>query len=163
MQIRSMIQEDIPALSMIMADAEAEHGRGSIPSHEEIEYNLANLPLGVNFLIALDDNLRIAGFSSYSVLYPGMGWGLGYILYLKEIYVIKECRKQGIGTRLMSALAHIAQYSGCDRMGWTAPAEDKIALALWDKLGAQRAEWMVSYRIGGDALTDLAAQDHSQS
>ena len=53
-------------------------------------------------LLARDEDGVLAGFASYSFLWPAVG--LTASLYLKELYVAASRQRHGVGTLLMQGL-----------------------------------------------------------
>ncbi|GAB4168900.1 MAG: GNAT family N-acetyltransferase [Thalassobaculales bacterium] len=96
------------------------------------------------------------GFAAYALAWPGAG--LAPTLYLKQLYVEPGQRGQGVGRRLMAALAREARAAGCARMEWTVLRDNADALAFYQRLGARAAEHVVDYRIDGPALAALAEE-----
>jgi len=81
-------------------------------------------------------------------------------LYLEDLFVKPEWRKQGLGRMLLSRLAHIAVERGYGRMEWSVLNWNEMALRVYRAAGAQPlSDWTV-YRLTGAELYDLAAQDH---
>ena len=80
-------------------------------------------------------------------------------LYLEDLFVKPEWRKQGLGRMLLSRLAHIAVERGYGRMEWSVLNWNEMALRVYRAAGARPlSDWTV-YRLSGAALSDLAAQD----
>lgn len=154
-EVRPATEADIPAFARLLGDMERDYG--TVVPVETIEHDLRHAPAGVEFLLAVVPGGGIAGFASHSELWPSAGAGLGRLLFLKELYVAPRWRRRGIAKRLMGGVALLAQERGCPRVGWNAPRDSAAAQALYDGLGARRAEWLLSYRLAGEALTKLAA------
>ena len=64
------------------------HYRVPCPAADSILRDLANLPAGVEILVAEAD--AIIGFAIFSAIYPGPGLGSGF--FLKEVFVSREFR-----------------------------------------------------------------------
>jgi GNAT superfamily N-acetyltransferase len=80
-------------------------------------------------------------------------------LYLEDIFVKPEWRKQGLGRMLLSRLARIAVDRGYGRMEWSVLNWNEMALRVYRTAGAKpMSDWTV-YRLTGSALQDLAARD----
>ena len=80
-------------------------------------------------------------------------------LYLEDIFVEPEWRRQGLGRMLLSRLARIAVDRGYGRMEWSVLNWNEMALRVYRAAGAKpMSDWTV-YRLNGAALRDLAAQD----
>ncbi len=100
-------------------------------------------------LLAWDDG-QIAGFASYSYLWPAAG--LTRSLYLKELYVIETARRKGVGKLLMQHLYEIAAKNGCSRVEWTTDRDNPAAQLFYAELGIPVRESKLFYRIEGDEL-----------
>jgi len=104
-------------------------------------------------LLAWDDG-QIAGFASYSYLWPAAG--LTRSLYLKEMYVIETARRKGVGKLLMQHLYAIAVKNGCSRVEWTTDRDNPDAQRFYADLGIPIRESKLFYRIEGDDLRKRA-------
>lgn len=62
---------------------------------------------------------------------------VGKSLYLDDLYVKPEHRKQGIGQALLSRLFQIAQEENCSRVRWQVLDWNKPAVALYKKIGSE--------------------------
>jgi GNAT superfamily N-acetyltransferase len=81
-------------------------------------------------------------------------------LYLEDLFVKPEWRKQGLGRVLLSRLAHIAVERGYGRMEWSVLNWNEMALRVYRAAGARPlSDWTV-YRLSGAELRNLAARDH---
>ena len=78
-------------------------------------------------------------------------------LYLEDLFVKPEFRRQGIGKRLLVHLAKIAVDRGCDRFDWLALNWNEPTLHFYDELGAQKMDELRLFRMNGAALERLAA------
>lgn len=87
-------------------------------------------------LLAWDGD-KLAGFSSYSYLWPAAGFTRS--LYLKELYIAQSHRRAGIGRLLMDELHTVARARGCSRVEWTTDAPNANAQAFYAALGAPSA------------------------
>ncbi len=77
-------------------------------------------------------------------------------LYVEDIFVLPEYRRQGVGTDLLIALARIARRKGCGRMEWTVLEWNKSAIHFYKQLGAKlKKDWILT-RLTGEALHRLA-------
>ncbi|SRR6266568_1154239 len=107
-------------------------------------------------LLAWDQD-KLAGFASYSFLWPAAG--LTRSLFLKELYVAETARRQGVGKLLMQRLYAIAVERGCSRVEWMTEKENTEAQGFYTDLGAQVNETKLFYRIAGDELRRLGGLD----
>lgn len=99
--------------------------------------------------MAWDDG-QLAGFASYSFLWPAAG--LTRSLYLKELYVTERARRTGVGKLLMQRLYDIAAEHGCSRVEWTTDRDNPDAQRFYAELGVPVRESKLFYRVEGDEL-----------
>jgi GNAT superfamily N-acetyltransferase len=116
---------------------------------KQINETLFRDPPSSYALLAWDEG-RLAGFASYSFLWPAVG--LTRSLYLKELYVIEAARGQGTGKHLMRHLYDIAVKHDCSRVEWTTDQENLNARRFYAELGVPVKESKLFYRIEGDDL-----------
>ena len=77
-------------------------------------------------------------------------------LYLEDLFVRPEFRRNGIAKGVFRYLASKAVTEGCGRMEWSVLNWNENAIAFYRSLGAQPMdEWTVQ-RLTGEALTRLA-------
>lgn len=91
------------------------------------------------------DGVTLAGFASYSFLWPATGTILS--LYLKELYVAAAFRRSGVGTVLMRGRFGIAAARGCSRVEWTTDPQHPGAQAFYEALGAGQLPSKVFFRF----------------
>jgi GNAT superfamily N-acetyltransferase len=90
-------------------------------------------------------------FYSYSTFLGRPG------LYLEDLFVRPEWRRRGIGRALLKYLAGLAVARRCGRMEWAVLDWNQQAIRFYRGLGARpMGEWTV-FRLGGDAIGDLAS------
>jgi GNAT superfamily N-acetyltransferase len=95
-----------------------------------------------------------AGFAVYFQSFSTFVGAPG--LYLEDLYVSPQWRRQGLGRQLLSHLARIAVERGYGRMEWSVLDWNEPALAVYRRLGAEpMSEWTVQ-RLTGEALRALA-------
>ena len=77
-------------------------------------------------------------------------------IYLEDLFVRPEYRRQGIGTAFFRRLAQIAVERGCGRFEWAVLNWNEPALKFYRSLGAvPMSDWTVQ-RVTGEALVRLA-------
>jgi GNAT superfamily N-acetyltransferase len=82
-------------------------------------------------------------------------------LYLEDIFVLPDYRRQGIGEALIRSLAQTAVERGCGRLEWSVLDWNAPAIAFYDKLGATLLhEWRIC-RLTGKSLHQLATLNSS--
>jgi len=77
-------------------------------------------------------------------------------IYLEDLFVLPEYRRQGIATALLKHLANHALSQGCGRFEWSVLDWNVDAIAVYKKLGAVLMEDWTVCRVDGEALTALA-------
>jgi len=115
---------------------------------------LFETPPSAYALLAWDDD-RLVGLAAYSFLWPAAG--VTRSVFLKELYVSEASRQHGVGRQLMSELCRLARENDCDRVEWTADADNPVALSFYETLGVPPASSKVFYRIDGEALVQMAS------
>jgi len=82
------------------------------------------------------------------------GWVVGYLLYhfgydtdrairlmyVVDLYVREDARRQGVGTALMREAARICQEAGGRTLVWAVYAPNKLAARFYERLGAHYIE-----------------------
>lgn len=77
-------------------------------------------------------------------------------LYLEDLFVLPDERRNGAGRALLRALARIAVRGGCGRMEWAVLDWNRPAIRFYTRLGARlKKEWILT-RLSGEALRRLA-------
>jgi GNAT superfamily N-acetyltransferase len=93
----------------------------------------------------------MAGFGT---TYPDPGLKPGF--FLKDLYVTASERGGRIATHLLQHLARLAEERGLTRINWTAARDNHRLLEFYDRIGGQRKEDRIFFRLEGDKLTALA-------
>jgi GNAT superfamily N-acetyltransferase len=101
-------------------------------------------PPAAHALLARHDG-EVAGIAAYSFLWPAVG--LTRSLYLKELYVSQEWRRQGVGKLLMNAIFEAAGQHRCSRVEWTTDTGNPGAQAFYAQLGLPVHSSKVFYRV----------------
>lgn len=117
-----------------------EHGFGNVPKFEVMLAEVEGAPGPVGYALLLQ---------TYSTFLAQPS------LYLEDVFVLTEYRKQGIGTALLRFCAQTALERGCGRLEWTCLDWNTNAQALYERMGARRMnEWLL-YRMTRPALETL--------
>jgi len=82
-------------------------------------------------------------------------------LYLEDLFVQPEWRKQGLGRRLMAHVAKVAVERGCGRMEWAVLDWNAPAIRFYQSLGARGMDEWTVHRLTGRDLEKLATQGDS--
>lgn len=80
-------------------------------------------------------------------------------IYLEDLFVLPEYRRQGIGKALLSKVAQIAVERNCGRLEWSVLDWNESAQAFYRSMGASILdEWRIC-RVTEDALQQLAVKE----
>ncbi|ALF55664.1 GNAT family acetyltransferase [Nostoc piscinale CENA21] len=79
-------------------------------------------------------------------------------IYLEDLFVLPEYRRQGIGKALLSKLAQIAVERNCGRLEWSVLDWNEPAQAFYRSMGASILDdWRIC-RVTQENLKNLAAK-----
>ena len=139
--IRKGNKEDLPQVfDLIMELAEFEKAPHEVDNTVEqmMEDGFGKQPV-FGFIVAVLDE-KIIGLSLYYYRYST--WK-GKLLYLEDLIVTEEYRKNGIGKRLLDATVREALKLNCTGMQWQVLDWNEPAIEFYKKLGASfDAEWV---------------------
>lgn len=122
------------------ADALKEHLFGGRPYVEAILAEYAGQAVGFALF-----------FHSYSTFLTKPG------IYLEDLFVLPEYRRQGIGKALLTYLAQLAVTRGYGRLEWSVLDWNEPAIAFYRRMGALVREDGRICRVTGDSLTQVAS------
>jgi GNAT superfamily N-acetyltransferase len=149
---------DADDIAVLAAEMDVFYGdvRPDTPQQRAAEISAALFgdPSLAYMLLARDEDGILAGFASYSFLWPAVG--LTASLYLKELYVAASRQRNGVGTLLMQGLYRIAAERGCSRVEWTTDQDNTGAQEFYEALGAKPAASKIFYRVFGAGLAAQA-------
>ena len=121
------------------ADTLKEHLFGSRPYAEAIVAEYAGQAVGFA--------LFLYNYSTF-LTQPG--------IYLEDLFVLPEYRRQGIGRAIFSYLAQLAVERGCGRLEWSVLDWNEPAIAFYRRMGAAvLPDWRIC-RVTGEGLAELA-------
>ncbi len=107
--------------------------------------------------IVAEANSLIVGFalffSNYSTFLTKPG------IYLEDVFVLPEYRRQGIGKALLIYLGKLALERDVGRLEWSVLDWNQSAIDFYQTMGAKvLPDWRIC-RVTGDALKNLANKD----
>lgn len=154
--VRRAIPDDIPALVDLVYDlAEYEKARNECTLTPEQLRTALFGPSPAVFAHVATLGGAVAGcaiwFRNFST------WDGVHGIHLEDLYVRPEARGAGLGKALIAALAREAVDRGYTRLGWSVLTWNTPAIEFYEALGAVVQDEWVGYRLGGEALTALAA------
>jgi GNAT superfamily N-acetyltransferase len=82
-------------------------------------------------------------------------------LYLEDVFVRPEYRRQGVGRALMTSVAKTAHDRGCGRLEWSVLDWNQNAIEFYQSLGATvLPEWRIC-RMTVETLAEIAAKSQN--
>ena len=84
-------------------------------------------------------------------------------LYLEDLYISPEYRGKGYGKATLQRLAQIAVERGCGRLEWSCLDWNQPSIDFYLSLGAVPMEEWTVYRLTGETLTQMAAQQKGET
>lgn len=146
--IRPAVRQDLLAIADLMDDLDRFYGGVDRGSRAErlngIEEALFAESASVYALLAWGQS-AIAGMAAYSFLWPAAG--VSRSLYLKELYVVEQMRRAGVGGALMTEIFRVAKSHRCSRVEWATEVGNIDAQQFYATLGATQLDGKVSYRV----------------
>lgn len=147
--------EDVPLiLSFIKKLAEFEHLENEVVATPELlnewlfERKVAEVILAVT---PEGNKVGMALFFHNFSTFLGRGG-----IYLEDLFILPEYRKQGYGTFLLKSLAQIAVERQCGRLELSCLDWNENAIKCYTGLGGQRMDDWTTYRFTGEPLQRLA-------
>lgn len=80
-------------------------------------------------------------------------------MHLEDLYVEEPWRRRGLGRALLARLAAICREEGLARLEWNVLEWNDPALSFYRALGAVRLSAWETWRLDGDALDRLGAEE----
>ncbi|HEY8551605.1 MAG TPA: GNAT family N-acetyltransferase [Vicinamibacterales bacterium] len=147
-----------------------------VPLIHEFIRELAQYERLLDQVVATEDDLRTTLFGprpyAEVLIAESRGRALGFALffhnystflgrpglYLEDLFVRADARGQGIGRRLLSAVAAVAVARGCGRLDWAVLNWNEPAIGFYRRMGAvMQEDWRV-FRLTGEALARVARE-----
>ncbi len=153
-KMKAVTREDADVLlSLIRLMAEHENELDEVKNTEEkiIETLCGNDRVAA--YIAYENDVPVA----YLIYFYTYSSYLGCMnMYIEDIYIRKEFRKNGIGKKLMKFAAKKAVESGCKRLDWTCIESNINAIDFYKHIGGHHLNERYYFRADGEALLKLA-------
>ena len=101
--------------------------------------------------------------AGFAVFYHNYSTFLGRRgMYLEDIFVLPEYRRNGLGKMLLTHVAGIALERGCGRFEWAVLNWNQNAARFYQQLGAVALDDWHIFRMDGKALLKLIDNDTAQ-
>jgi len=157
LHIRAAQPEDVGTiLELIRGLAEYEHEPQAAQATEEdlLRDGFGSVPR-FHCVIADWDGTP-AGFALYFYNYSTWKGRAG--IFLEDIFVWPQYRRNGIGKALLLHLARIAVAEHCGRYEWMVLDWNTPAIEFYEALGAKQMKEWLPMRVEGGALLDLGKE-----
>jgi GNAT superfamily N-acetyltransferase len=110
----------------------------------------------IEIIVAEVDQL-VVGFALFFTNYSTFLTRRG--IYLEDLFIQAEYRRQGIGKQLLIYLAKLAVSRQAGRLEWSVLDWNESAIAFYQKMGASiLSDWRIC-RVTGDQLITLAQEE----
>jgi GNAT superfamily N-acetyltransferase len=155
--IRPAAARDVPAVHGLIREL-AEYERLTAlctGTADELAASLAADRPAAEVLVAEVDG-EIVGFALFFPTFSTFLAKAG--LWLEDLYVRPGHRAQGIGTRLLRAVAALAVERGCGRFEWAVLDWNAPAIGFYERMGATvMPDWRIA-RVTGGLLEQLGRE-----
>ena len=139
--IRKAQEKDLPAVYQLIKELalyEKEPDEPTISLNDFVRDGSGENPKYQ--VIVAERNQEIAGMALY---YLGYSTWKGRMMYLDDLVVKEEYRRQGIGERLFDALVEAARETGVNQLRWHVLDWNEPAIKFYKKIGASLdSEWI---------------------
>ncbi|HEY9813349.1 MAG TPA: GNAT family N-acetyltransferase [Candidatus Sericytochromatia bacterium] len=155
--VRSATPADVPAIfNLIQALAEYEKLSHAVTGNpENLEQHLFGSKPYAEAIIAEYEEKSVGFalfFHNYSTFLTQPG------IYLEDLFVLPQYRRQGIGKALLTYLAKLAVSRDCGRLEWSVLDWNESAIAFYKSMGASILdEWRIC-RVNDESLITMANQ-----
>jgi GNAT superfamily N-acetyltransferase len=157
-QIRFAKIQDINTIfSLIQALAVYENLSDSVTGNaQQLAQDVFGDDPCIEIIVAQVDQL-VVGFALFFTNYSTFLTRRG--IYLEDLFIQAEYRRQGIGKQLLIYLAKLAVSRQAGRLEWSVLDWNESAIAFYQKMGASiLSDWRIC-RVTGDNLVTLAQKD----
>lgn len=158
--IRFATISDVPTIhAMILALADYEKLREfAVLTTEQLEKHLFGPHPHAEVLIAEEQELPV-GFALFFHTFSTFRGQPG--IYLEDLFVLPEYRRQGHGKALFVALAQLAKERDCGRLEWSVLNWNQPAINFYESMAAVPQNAWTVYRLTDQPLLTLAESAES--
>ena len=157
-KIRISSPDDVPQIfSLIQALAEYEKLSHQVTGTvQDLQEHLFGSRVYAEAIVTECED-KIVGFALFIPNYSTFLTKPG--IYLEDLFVLPEYRRQGIGKAMLSYLSKLAIERDAGRLEWSVLDWNESAIAFYQNMGAKvLPDWRIC-RVTEDALQKLAAMD----
>ena len=148
---------DTGLLVRLLREAYAYYGDSNTPEPAELEARLQRhlgATPGFEAVIAENADGQALGVAVYAPVFWTSDCEIA--LFLKELFILDEARRKGIGRRIMARLAKTAVERGWTRVVWTVDTHNDAALKFYRNLPGARPLTKTVYMQAGRNLERFA-------
>lgn len=159
-RLRRVSPVDIPQILELIQDlAEYEEEPDAVHATEESlhEHLFGENPAVFGHVVEVIDGdaapgeePRLAGMALWFLNFST--WECTHGIYLEDLYVRPEYRKNGLGKLLLQQLAHLCVARGYQRMEWSVLKWNEPSIQFYKSFGAYPMSSWDTYRLDGSAL-----------
>lgn len=157
-RIEAATRADLPdVLGMIRALAEYEKlAHLCVATEADLARSLFATPARIEVLLGRQDGKSVC----FALFFHNFSTFLGKPgLYLEDLFVLPEFRRNGYGRAMLVHLARLALERGCGRFEWSVLEWNEPAIRFYQSLGALvLPDWRIT-RVTGASLIALAGRD----
>ncbi len=88
----------------------------------------------VNGFVIENESGKLVGYATY--FYAYFTW-IGKSMYMDDLYINPDYRKQGYGKKLIESVINKAKEENCKKVHWQVSGWNKNAIDFYEKLGAK--------------------------
>lgn len=154
-KIRQAVTKDVSVIfALIQALANYEQLIHQVTGTEkDLREHLFGARVYAEAIVAELDNTVVSFalfFPNYSTFLTKPG------IYLEDLFVLPEYRRQGIATAMLSYLGRLALERNAGRLEWSVLDWNQSAIAFYQKMGATVLPDWRTCRVTGNCLDNLA-------
>jgi GNAT superfamily N-acetyltransferase len=154
-EIQPATSDDVPTLfELVQALADYERLSHQVTGTADALHHHLFGPRPFAEAILARVNQQPAGFAIYFYNFSTFLMKPG--LYLEDLFVLPEYRRQGIGTAIFQYLAQVALAQGCGRFEWSVLDWNEPAIQFYQQKGAQILDDWRTCRVMDADLVQLA-------
>jgi GNAT superfamily N-acetyltransferase len=87
----------------------------------------------IHGFVVVDEEMRIIGYATY--FYAYYTW-IGKSMYMDDLYVKRDFRGNGLGTKLIKKVIEKAKSDKCNKLRWQVSEWNQPAIDFYKNLGA---------------------------